>query len=37
MFNFVRTAMTPKKRERSDRAKKIELFDFVCDVCCVPR
>jgi len=35
MFKFVKTEMTAKKRERSERAKKLELYDFVCHVCFV--
>jgi len=35
MFKFVNADMTLKKRERSERAIFLELFDFVCHVCCV--
>ena len=31
MFKFINAEMTPKKRERII----LELFDFVCHVCCV--
>jgi len=33
MFKFIYAEMTPKKRERSERAIFLELFDFVCHVC----
>ena len=34
MFMLINAEMTPKRRERSERAKILELFDFVCHVCC---
>jgi len=35
MFKFINADITPKKRERSERAIFLEFFDFVCHVCCV--
>ena len=35
MFKFRNAEMSQKKRERSERAILLELFDFVCHVCCV--
>jgi len=35
MFKFINVEMTPKKRERSECANILEVFDFVCHVCCV--
>jgi len=33
MFKFIKFCLNdPKHRERSERAKKIEIFDFVCHV-----
>jgi len=32
--NKIIAEVTPKQRERSERAKSLELFDFVCHVCC---
>ena len=34
MFMLINAEMTPKRRERSKRAKFLEFFYFVCDVCC---
>jgi len=34
MFMIIIAKMTPKMRKRSERARILELFDFVCHVCC---
>ena len=35
LLKFINVEMTPKKRERSERVKSLDLFDCVCHVCCV--